>query len=119
MIDLLLQLTTSAVTVLAMQLLARKDRRGWIVGLANQVLWVTVIWRSQTWGLLVLTFVLIYTYVYALIRWQRDDRALEAAVAACTCRSYHARTGLHADPCPLSDSVDPRALRWPPELDRK
>jgi len=45
----------SGVTILAMWLAGRKDKRAWAIGLANQVLWLGFIWHTQSWGLLVLT----------------------------------------------------------------
>lgn len=71
---------TSAGTLAAMWLLGQKRSVGWIVGLANQVLWITFAVMFEAWGLLPLTCALIVVYTKALIAWRRDDLAEAAAV---------------------------------------
>lgn len=77
MIRQLLPLATSALTLAAMWLLGNKDRRGWIVGLANQGLWLAFIVMFEAWGLLPLCGALIVMYSRNLYRWSRE--ALEPA----------------------------------------
>lgn len=67
---------TSAVTLLGMWLLARKDWRGWVVGLVNQVLWVATAVLFKTWGFLPLTCALIVVYTRGLLAWRADERAM-------------------------------------------
>jgi hypothetical protein len=62
----------SGVTILAMQLAGRKDKRGWALGIANQVLWLAFIVHTQSWGLLVLTGVLTVTYAQNYQRWAKE-----------------------------------------------
>lgn len=63
---------TSIVTILGMQLLKRKDWRGWAIGLGNQALWLVLIIQTRAWGLLILTVALVWTYSTALIQWRRE-----------------------------------------------
>lgn len=63
----------SGVTILAMWLAGRKDKRAWAIGLANQVLWLGFIWHTQSWGLLVLTGALIWIYSRNYLRWAREE----------------------------------------------
>lgn len=73
MIKTLLPWATSAGTLLGMWLLAQKRSFGWIVGLCNQVLWVTFAITFQAWGLLPLTVALIYVYTKGLIKWRAEE----------------------------------------------
>lgn len=72
----LLPWATSAGTLLGMWLLAQKKSAGWIVGLVNQVLWVTFAIVYAAWGLLPLTVALIFVYTKGLIKWQAEERML-------------------------------------------
>lgn len=73
-----ISLATSVMTLVAMQLLAKRRWQGWAVGLANQALWVALIIRTEAWGLLLLTCALVVIYVRALIDWRRPDLVQEA-----------------------------------------
>lgn len=64
---------TSVVTLWAMWLLAKKRWQGWVVGLANQVLWIATAVLFRTWGLLPLTFALIIVYTRGLIAWRAEE----------------------------------------------
>ncbi len=66
---------TGALTLLGMELIARRDWRGWAVGLVNQALWAYVIvWRAELWGLAPLTVILAWRYGAALGRWRREAK---------------------------------------------
>ncbi len=59
-----------------MWLLAQKKSSGWIVGLVNQILWVTFAITYQAWGLLPLTAALIFVYTKGLIKWRAEEAIL-------------------------------------------
>lgn len=59
-------------TLTAMELIGRKMWQGWLVGLANQVFWLSLIYQRELWGLLPLTLILIWRYVVALRKWRRE-----------------------------------------------
>lgn len=61
---------TGALTIVAMELVARRDWRGWAVGLANQLFWLGLIVQRGLWGLLPLTAILTWRYLAALRRWR-------------------------------------------------
>ena len=63
---------TGCMTILAMELLARKRWEGWAVGMLNQSLWLYLIVSRELWGLLPLTVILTWRYSVALIRWRKD-----------------------------------------------
>lgn len=76
----LLPWLTSAGTLLGMWLVGQKRSVGWIVGLVNQVLWVTFAIAFEAWGLLPLTVALIIIYTRALVKWRADERIVDAVV---------------------------------------
>lgn len=68
----LLPWATSAVTLWGMWAVGNKRWWGWLVGLGNQVLWVTFSIAYRAWGLLPLTAALIVVYTRNLMRWRTD-----------------------------------------------
>lgn len=68
----LLSLLTSVGTITVMWLAGRKDWRAWVLGLANQVLWVTLIVVSGLWGLMPLSVAITFIYSKNLIAWRRE-----------------------------------------------
>lgn len=80
MIRTLIPWATSAGTLLGMWLIGQKKSIGWIVGLVNQVLWITFAVMFEAWGLLPLSLALIVIYTRALLAWRRDDLAEAAGV---------------------------------------
>jgi hypothetical protein len=74
----LLPWVTSAFTLLGMWLLSNKRWEGWVVGIANQVLWVATSIVYGTWGFLPLTAALLVIYGRGLVRWRRDSTIIDA-----------------------------------------
>lgn len=68
----MISVATSVVTLLGMWLVARKDWRGWLIGLVNQLLWLWLIIDTKAWGLLILTVSLSAIYTKALLSWRRE-----------------------------------------------
>jgi hypothetical protein len=64
---------TGALTLLAMELIARKHWQGWLVGLANQVFWLWLIFEREIYGLLPLTALLTWRYAVALRKWRDNE----------------------------------------------
>lgn len=61
-------------TLVSMELIARRQWAGWAVGLVNQVFWFyLVVWTQELWGLAMLSAVLTWRYSVALIRWRREE----------------------------------------------
>lgn len=59
----------SVITAYTMLLAGNKRAGAWLVGLFNQVLWLTWIIVSGTWGLLPMTGVMIIVYIRNYIKW--------------------------------------------------
>lgn len=60
----------SLITILVMWLAGNNDKRAWLLGLANQVLWVIFIIMTGSWGLLLLTGSLVVVYIRNLRKWE-------------------------------------------------
>lgn len=65
-----------AITVVAMELIARRRWEGWALGLVNQTLWFTLCWKKQLWGLILIPLILTWRYSVALYRWRRDAQTI-------------------------------------------
>lgn len=81
----MISILVSLVTIFGMWLIARKDWRGWLVGICNQVLWLVLIIQTRAWGLLLLTGTLLYIYTKALISWRRDAKPCDPPEECQTC----------------------------------
>lgn len=60
----------SIITAYTMLLAGNKRAGAWLVGLLNQVLWLTWIIVSETWGLLPMTAVMVIVYIRNYIKWK-------------------------------------------------
>jgi hypothetical protein len=63
---------TGIATVVSMELIARRRWYGWAVGLANQSLWLFLIFDRELWGLLPLSAVLTWRYTIAMFKWRLE-----------------------------------------------
>ncbi len=61
-------------TIVTMILAGRKNKYTWILGLLNQVLWLTWIFLIQAWGLLPMTGVLCVVYTWNHFKWNKPNR---------------------------------------------
>ena len=69
----LLPWATSLGTLWGMWAVSQKHWWGWLIGLVNQVLWISFSVAFAAWGLLPLSAALTVIYVRALVQWRRDD----------------------------------------------
>lgn len=75
MIRQLIPLATSILTLYGMKLAGDKNKRGWVVGLANQALWFASIVAFGMWGLLPLNVALVFVYSRNLRLWAKQELA--------------------------------------------
>lgn len=61
----------SAITIWMTLLAGNKTRWAWLVGLANQSLWLTWIIASESWGLLPMTAALTFVYARNHFKWNK------------------------------------------------
>lgn len=81
---MILSLATSVMTLTGMWLVSKKRWQGWAVGLANQVLWLALIFQTKAWGLLLLAAALVWIYSRALVTWRREAREVETDITLTT-----------------------------------
>jgi len=68
----------SCLTIWMTLLAGNNHPRAWAVGLANQVLWVTWIIASETWGLIPMSIALAIVYARNHFKWkaEKEDSAV-------------------------------------------
>lgn len=59
----------SAMTAYTQLLIGNKDRRGWLINIFGQIIWLIWIYCANQWGLLPLNLVLWYVYIRNYLRW--------------------------------------------------
>lgn len=73
----LLPLVLSILTIIGMWLIGNKNRWDWIVGLVNQLLWISFAIIFKAWGLLPLSVVLIFVYTRNLYKWKDTNKEIQ------------------------------------------
>lgn len=71
----------SAITITSMWLAGGKRLSAWVLGLINQVLWVTYIYQKQAWGFVPMTAALTFVYSRNLLKWHAERAAQRTRVA--------------------------------------
>lgn len=99
---LAISLLTSAGTLWGMWAAGGKKSYAWVIGLANQVVWLAFIVAFQSWGLLPLSAALVVVYSRNHLRWKREQAEAKSV----------AKTGLSFGGMPVvvSDHVPPGAV---------
>lgn len=59
----------SALTIWMTLLAGNKHPKAWLIGLANQVLWLVWIIAIQKWGLLPMNFAMWFLYLRNHLKW--------------------------------------------------
>lgn len=62
----------TAVGVFGLWLAGRKDWRGWLVGLAAQILWIAYAIVSRQWGFILSALVYGAVYLKNMLAWRRE-----------------------------------------------
>lgn len=62
----------SAITIWMTLLAGNKSRHAWLVGLANQALWLVWIVVTTTWGLIPLNVALWIVYARNHMKWAKE-----------------------------------------------
>ncbi len=60
----------SAITIYAMFLAGEKRRNTWLIGLANQGLWLVWIIAAEAWGLIPMNLALWVVYARNHLKWR-------------------------------------------------
>jgi hypothetical protein len=62
----------SGITIYTMFLAGNKNNNAWLIGLANQLLWLTWIIAIGAWGLLPMNIALWVVYTRNHLKWKRE-----------------------------------------------
>lgn len=62
----------SVVTVTQLVLTGNLYRWSWVIGIANQALWLTWIWASSTWGMIPMVVALVVVFTRNHLKWLRN-----------------------------------------------
>lgn len=73
MLVTVLSVVTSIITIVVMQLLARRNRMGWLLSLANQPLWGLLTYLTGAWGLAILNVVMTVIAIQGYRNWRQND----------------------------------------------
>jgi hypothetical protein len=69
----ILQLVISCITIWMTLMAGNKHPKAWLIGLANQSLWITLIVWIQAWGLVPLCLTMCYVYYRNHVKWKADQ----------------------------------------------
>lgn len=69
MSDLIIQIVLAALSVTAIILVARKNKWGWVFGLASQPFWFITSYMNQQWGVFFITIVYTFSWAYGIYEW--------------------------------------------------
>ena len=67
-----LDVLAALMTLISINLVARKKRIGFLVGAAAEPVWCYLMWRAEYWGLFSLGVVFFVQYFWAYIKWRRE-----------------------------------------------
>lgn len=62
----------SVITIYSALLCGDKKAFGWAIGFINQLLWLTWIIASETWGMLLMNFVLAFIFAKNYFKWAAE-----------------------------------------------
>jgi nicotinamide riboside transporter PnuC len=69
MLDIICQVAVAVLGVIAMFLVARKNRWGFVVGLISQPFWYITTYLHHQWGVFALSVVYTATWIYGIYEW--------------------------------------------------
>lgn len=69
----------TAVGVFGLWLAGREDKRGWLVGICAQALWIAYATATHQWGFYVSSLAYGWVYTRNWLRWRSKQRLAEAA----------------------------------------
>lgn len=73
-IDLISQIGLSFFGILAIILVARKNKWGFVLGLASQPFWILTAYVNKQWGIQLLNVIYVFTWSYGIYEWFLKDK---------------------------------------------
>ena len=63
----------SGFTIIIMWFAGNKNKKTWVLGLINQILWFYLIFDKHLYGLLPMTTALVFIYLRNMRKWNKDN----------------------------------------------
>ncbi|EKD56830.1 MAG: hypothetical protein ACD_58C00073G0002 [uncultured bacterium] len=69
MTDLLLQIVLAILSISAIILVARKNKWGFVFGLASQPFWFITSYQNEQWGVFFISIIYTFSWAYGVYEW--------------------------------------------------
>lgn len=73
-LDLISQIGVAFFGIIAIILVARKNKWGFVFGLASQPFWILTAYVNKQWGIQLLNMIYIFTWSYGIYEWFFKDK---------------------------------------------
>ena len=74
-INVYLPYILSAITIYMTFLVGNKNKKGWSLGMFNQILWFIFIISSKNYGLMFMNIAFFYMYMRNYQKWEKEEDA--------------------------------------------
>lgn len=81
LLELFSQIAITILGILSIVLIAMKNKWGFVFGLASQPFWFITSYLNEQWGIFLLSFVYLGSWIYGIYFWFFVDQTPETAVA--------------------------------------
>lgn len=72
--DIIAQIGITIFGILAIFLVARKNKWGFVFGLISQPFWFITAIVNEQWGVFALSIVYLANWIYGMYKWFQDDK---------------------------------------------
>lgn len=76
-LDEIAQIGIAVFGVLAITLVAKKNKWGFVLGLASQPFWIITSYINKQWGVLLLSVVYVASWAYGIYEWFYKNKNLK------------------------------------------
>lgn len=73
-LDLISQIGVAFFGIIAIILVARKNKWGFVFGLASQPFWLLTSYLNKQWGVFLLSIIYVFSWAYGLYEWFLKDK---------------------------------------------
>lgn len=72
--DVIAQFGIAIFGVTAIILVARKNKWGFVLGLASEPFWILTAYENKQWGIQLLNVIYVFTWSYGVYKWFSKDK---------------------------------------------
>lgn len=75
-LDLIAQIGVAVFGIIAIVLVAKKNKWGFVIGLISQPFWLLTSFLNEQWGVFLLTVVYVFSWAYGIYEWfyKKNDK---------------------------------------------